>query len=117
MSYGTAIAEDGLYGPKTKAALVKALQSELNQQFGKGLAVDGIFGPKTKAACVNVREGARGDITKVLQLALVCNGYSNGGFDGIFGSGTRSAVEQFQKAEGLAVDGIAGKNTWSRLLG
>ena len=117
VAYGTGLAEDGLYGPKTKKALVKALQSELNQQFGKGLAVDGIFGPKTKAACVNVREGARGDITKVLQLALVCNGHSKGGFDGIFGSGTRSAVEQFQKAEGLAVDGIAGKNTWSRLLG
>ena len=117
VAYGTAIAEDGLYGPKTKKALVKALQSELNQQFGKGLAVDGIFGPKTKAACVNVREGARGDLTKVLQLALICNGYSKGGFDGIFGSGTRSAVELFQKADGLAVDGIAGKNTWSKLLG
>lgn len=114
--YGLAIAEDGLYGPKTKAATVKALQHELNMQFGKGLSVDGIFGPKTKAACVNVREGAEGNITRVLQLALICHGYGKGGFDGIFGEGTESDVRRFQSAKGLGVDGIAGKNTFEALL-
>lgn len=114
--YGLAIAEDGLYGPKTKAAMVTALQHELNMQFGKGLSVDGIFGPKTKAACVNVREGAQGNITRVLQLALICHGYGKGGFDGIFGSGTESDVRRFQSAKGLGVDGIAGKNTFEALL-
>lgn len=114
--YGLTIAEDGLYGPKTKAAMVKALQHELNMQFGKGLAVDGIFGPKTKAACVNVREGAEGNITRVLQLALICHGYGKGGFDGIFGSGTESDVRRFQSAKGIGVDGIAGKNTFEALL-
>ena len=115
--YGLAIAEDGIYGPKTKAAMVTALQHELNMQFGKGLSVDGIFGPKTKAACVNVREGAQGNITRVLQLALICHGYGKGGFDGIFGSGTESDVRRFQSAKGLGVDGIAGKNTFAALLG
>lgn len=114
--YSLAIAEDGLYGPKTKAATVKALQHELNMQFGKGLSVDGIFGPKTKAACVNVREGAEGNITRVLQLALICHGYGKGGFDGIFGEGTESDVRRFQSAKGLGVDGIAGKNTFEALL-
>ena len=114
--YGLAIAEDGLYGSKTKAAMVTALQRELNAQFGKGLSVDGIFGPKTKAACVNVREGAEGNITRILQLALICHGYSKGGFDGIFGSGTDSDVRRFQSAKGLGVDGIAGPNTFNALL-
>lgn len=114
--YGLAIAEDGIYGPKTKAAMVKALQHELNMQFGKGLAADGIFGKLTKAACVNVREGAQGNITRVLQLALICHGYSKGGFDGIFGSGTESDVRRFQSAKGIGVDGIAGKNTFAALL-
>lgn len=114
--YGLNIAEDGIFGKETKAAMVKALQHELNMQFDANLAVDGIFGPKTRAACVNVRKGAQGNITRVLQLALICHGYSKGGFDGIFGSGTESAVEMFQASKRLAKDGIAGKNTFSALL-
>lgn len=114
--YGLAIAEDGYYGPETKKAIVKAYQHELNMQFGKGLAVDGIFGPKTKAATVNVKKGANGNLTRVLQLALICHGYSKGGFDGIFGSGTDADVRQFQRAKGLGVDGIAGKATFEELL-
>lgn len=109
-------AQDGIYGPKTKAALLKVLQSELNKQYGKGLAVDGIWGPKTKAAIVNVRKGAQGNITKCLQGALICNGYATNGFDGIFGSGTESAVKKFQAARGLSADGIAGKQTFAKLF-
>lgn len=117
IGYGAGLVEDGIYGPKTKAALVKALQHELNVQFGAGLAEDGDFGKLTKAACVNVREGAQGNITRILQALLICHGYSKGGFDGVFGEGTESAVEQFQAAKGLTKDGIAGKNTFAALLG
>lgn len=109
--------QDGIYGPKTKAGLIKKLQSELNKQFGKGLAVDGIWGPKTKAACVNVKQGAQGNLTKTLQGCLICRGYNTNGFDGIFGSATKSAVRSFQSSVGISVDGIAGKNTWTKLLG
>lgn len=115
--YGAGLSEDGVVGAKTRKALVKALQKELNAQYRRGLDVDGIWGPKTKAACVNVHQGARGDITRVMQLALICEGYSKGGFDGVFGSGTLSDLKRFQKAEGLTVDGICGRNTWSKLLG
>lgn len=108
---------DGIYGPNTKRALLKVLQNELNKQFGKGLSVDGIWGPKTRAACVNVRQGARGNITKALQGALICNGYDTNGFDGIFGSGTKGAVRQYQADHGLSDDGIAGKNTFANLFG
>ena len=107
---------DGSYGPKTKAALVRKLQSELNKQYGKGLAVDGIWGPRTKAACVNVRNGARGNITRVLQGALICHSYSTSGFDGIFGSGTDNAVRAFQGARRLIADGVAGRETFAALL-
>lgn len=110
-------AADGIFGPNTKAALVRKLQRELNAQFGRGLAVDGIWGPKTKAACVNVRRGAKGNITRTLQGALICLGYSTGGFDGIFGAATEQAVRSLQRARGLSVDGIAGCNTFAALLG
>lgn len=108
---------DGIYGPDTKKHLVKTLQHELNVQFGAGLKEDGIWGPKTKAACVNVRRGAKGNITRVLQGALICHGYSTNGFDGIFGGGTKSAVRSYQSDHGLSADGIAGKNTFASLLG
>ena len=108
---------DGIYGPDTKRHLVRKLQHELNAQFGAGLADDGYWGPKTRAACVNVRRGARGNITRVLQGALICHGYSTNGFDGIFGGGTESAVRSYQSDHGLAVDGIAGRGTFGSLLG
>ncbi len=107
---------DGIYGPKTKAALVRRLQSELNAQFARELKVDGIWGPRTKAACVNVRRNASGNITRVLQGALICHGYDTGGFDGKFGSKTESAVRAYQRTRGLAVDGVAGPNTFGALL-
>ena len=108
---------DGIYGPDTKRHLVRKLQQELNAQFGAGLADDGYWGPKTRAACVNVRRGARGNITKVLQGALICHGYSTNGFDSIFGGGTENAVRSYQSDHGLVVDGIAGKATFGNLLG
>ena len=108
---------DGVYGPDTKRHLVRKLQQELNAQFGAGLADDGYWGPKTRAACVNVRRGARGNITRVLQGALICHGYSTGGFDGVFGGKTYDAVRSYQKSAGLSDDGVAGKATFSSLLG
>lgn len=38
------------------------------------------------------------------------------GADGEFGPATRAAVEQFQTAEGLDVDGVIGEGTWTALL-
>lgn len=37
------------------------------------------------------------------------------GADGIFGSGTQSAVKEFQKANGLIADGIAGPDTFTAM--
>lgn len=37
------------------------------------------------------------------------------GADGIFGSGTKRAVEAFQKENGLSVDGIAGPDTFTAM--
>lgn len=114
---GFKLAVDGLFGPKTKAALVKILQHELNKQCGAGLAVDGSFGLKTKAACINVRKGAKGNITRVLQAVLICLGYYKDSFDGSFGDNTFAAVKAFQEARGLTKDGVAGKNTFTALFG
>lgn len=115
--YGAGLDVDGLWGPKTKKGAIKALQTELNNQFGKGLSVDGIWGSKTKAACVNVRQGAKGNLTRIIQGRLYCMGYDPQGFDGIFGSGCKAAVERYQANKGLSADGIVGRNTWAAMLG
>ena len=113
--YGLTIATDNLYGNETKKALVIALQTELNRQYNKGIDVDGIFGVKTKEACVNVKKGASGNITYTLQSILYCKGY-NIAVDSIYGVNTENAVKDFQKKNSLAVDGIAGKNTFAKLF-
>ena len=107
---------DGICGPDTMRHLIRRLQQELNSQFGSGIAEDGIWGPRTRAACVNVRRGASGNITRVLQGCLICRGFALV-LDGVFGGDTDGAVRAFQRAHGLSDDGIAGRDTWTRLLG
>ncbi|UTR13507.1 peptidoglycan-binding protein [Salipaludibacillus sp. LMS25] len=116
--YRLNISVDNLFGPLTKGALIKGLQTELNKQFNRGLTVDGIFGPKTRRACVTVtvRQGARGNITWILQAILHSKGTTPGAVDGIFGSKTRSAVRTFQRQNNLQVDGIAGPQTFQMLF-
>jgi len=114
-NYNTNIAEDGLYGSQTKKALVKGLQTELNIQFGTELVVDGIFGNQTKAACRNVKQGAEGNITKIIQSILYCKKYYLG-IDGIFGNETMNVVKNYQADNKLSVDGIVGKNTFESLF-
>ena len=63
-----------------------------------------------------LKKGARGNITKLLQVKLVSLGYNTNGVDGIFGFGTEKAVMSFQKNNGLVADGIVGQNTWGKLL-
>ena len=113
--YGLNISVDNIYGNETKKALVKGLQTELNKQFGSKLAVDGIFGTNTYNACINVRKGAEGNITYLIQAMLICHSFDIDA-DGIFGPATESAVREFQKRNGLLQDGIVGKNTFNKLF-
>ena len=96
---------------------IRRLQAECNKQGFSNQKVDGIPGSKTLAGCPTLRQGARGNITKLLQERLVSLGYSTNGVDGIFGSGTANAVKSYQKSKGLSQDGICGQATWRKLLG
>ena len=63
--------------------------------------------------------GCRGDAVKRLQNALIDAGYKAyvRKADGVFGQWTYDAVRAYQKDHGLAVDGMAGKNTQNSLYG
>lgn len=66
-----------------------------------------------------LRSGSKGETVQALQRLLIGSGYSCGwyGADGDFGAATNNAVRLYQRDNGLEVDGICGKLTWSKLLG
>ncbi len=55
--------------------------------------------------------GDKGNAVRALQNRLKELGYLSGNADGNYGTQTKTAVENFQRANGLKVDGIAGRNT------
>ena len=57
------------------------------------------------------RFGSNGSEVREIQTKLNEWGYYNGEIDGIYGSRTVAAVRQFQRSNGLTVDGIAGGST------
>lgn len=61
-----------------------------------------------------LKSGASGDAVRELQQLLNSLGFPCG-VDGRFGPNTRSAVESFQEAHGLSVDGKVGPDTWRAL--
>lgn len=73
----------------------------------------GFFVPAAAATHPLLKLGSRGTAVRELQTKLTKGGYRPGGIDGIFGSGTRSAVIKVQGDHGLVKDGICGSRTWA----
>lgn len=61
-------------------------------------------------------KGMSGSDVRTLQAALNANGFNCGTTDGVFGSGTETALKKFQSKYNLGADGVAGKGTWGKLL-
>ena len=108
---------DGVYGPVTRSAAVRAHQKSINAQYGTDIAVDGIWGPETYYATRSVQQGDWNDDVYVWQGMLFCRGYDPTGFDGGFGKNTLAATERFQTDEGLSATGVADAYTWARAFG
>lgn len=108
--YKGGLVVDGAYGPKTKKALVKAVQTEF------GVTADGEFGPKSKAAAKTIKQGSKGIIVTLWQCFLVLNKYNPNGIDGVFGGGCDTATRKYQRDAKLSADGQPGPNTWYAAL-
>lgn len=65
----------------------------------------------SSAAQTKVVEALSANENKAVQQKLKELGFYKGSVDGVYGSGTRSAVIAFQKSRGLSADGIVGKKT------
>ena len=108
--------EPGVFGAGTEMAL-RAFQE------ARGIRVDGVCGVETWAALVESgfalgdrmlyesSPNLRGDDVADLQHRLNVLGFDAGREDGILGRQTGTALREFQRNTGLAVDGILGPET------
>ena len=73
---------------------------------------------KIMVAVRELSKGSEGTDVKALQALLIHNGcgIGNCGIDGDFGADTDAAVRQYQQSHNCEVDGIAGVQTWNKLL-
>ena len=87
-------------------------QGAYNDTYRKNILVDGIFGSQTEEALKNtiVKKGQNNSLVSWLQCRIGAD------TDGKFGTNTDSKLREFQKNNGLSVDGIAGYNTFKKLL-
>ncbi len=109
---------DGTYGNDTVAA-VKRFQER------NGLIPDGYLGPKTKKLLLSgdaqanaLMIGMSGDDVENVQRLLKKWGYLNeSSCTGYYGSVTEYAVKEFQRRNGLSVDGKVGRQSMKVLTG
>jgi peptidoglycan hydrolase-like protein with peptidoglycan-binding domain len=104
------LTEDGVMGPVTKSRIKQF------EEIG-GISVDGIWGTQCANITEQIYEKALCGLpyhepipTRLIQFRM---GIS---IDGIFGNHTANSVEVWQKANGLAIDGIVGPLSWNKLL-
>ena len=67
-----------------------------------------------------LKQGASGAPVKRMQHLIAANGFMNeanvANYDGAFGSGTATALKNFQGAAGIPVDAVCGPITWGALM-
>ncbi|MFI0793807.1 peptidoglycan-binding protein [Micromonospora rubida] len=107
---GHATEIDGIFGGDTEAK-VKSFQA------AAGIGATGVVNATTWPALVTtVRSGVTSHAVRAAQRQLNRRGYVLV-VDGVFGAGTDSATRDFQRQNGLTVDGVIGVNSWRTLTG
>ena len=110
---GAKLTVDGVFGAKTKAAVVSF-------QRAHHLTADGVAGGTTwRALLVTVKLGSTGPAVRAVQDQANFRNLRNGhslNVDGIFGPKTQAWVRGFQQAEGFKADGVVGPLTWQALV-
>ena len=96
LTQGESLVTDGIYGPKTRAAVTRFQQKN-------GLKVDGIVGPETTTGLI---QAALNQIALASVLPI----------NGVMDAATRQEIIKFQSANNLTVDGIVGRNTRAAMV-
>lgn len=115
---GARLAVDGVFGSRTRAAVVAFQRS-------RGLPATGVVTQSTwLRLIITVRQGSTGPAVRAVQDQINFRNLRNGRtlvVDGIFGPRTKAAVIAFQRGmalevRGFLVDGIVGPMTWQALV-
>lgn len=74
-------------------------------------------GPSLETERTYLKDGDKGENVKSLQSDLIKLGLNieSYGADGIYGASTKNAVVEFQKVNGLGVDGLAGQEVLNKI--
>ncbi len=126
------LSPDGLCGTKTMAVLkqkIAALDSGTNSGSSSGntgASGSGSTGSTGSAGTTangvptglnrTLRSGYSGQDVLTVQRRLKELGYYTGTLDGVYGKGSISAVQAFQRNNKLTADGLAGKSTFKALF-
>lgn len=121
-----ALKDKGFYSEAiTGIAKSTTFNAVIEFQESRGLTSDGMVGNATRARLFSeeggddlmlpLSTGDRGDYVLYLQHALRILCCSPGGIDGVYGSGTATAVTKFQSKYGLSQTGTCDTVTWNKL--
>ena len=108
---------DGIVGQQTWKALAAAVAGKNTEpsEPSEPTEPENPTTPVDVSGYSLVRYGDSGEYVKTLQTWLNQAGYNCGSTDGVYGSGTYSALVKFQGDKRLDADGIAGQQTWKAL--
>ncbi|MFA4982227.1 MAG: peptidoglycan-binding domain-containing protein [Candidatus Omnitrophota bacterium] len=105
--------ETKVEGVEAKQSEVERVTSEQAQKIDELKVVR--QAPLSTNISVKARPGKSKAHIKDIQTCLKNAGFYDGKIDGIKGKGTRRAIKEFQKANGLIADGVVGSRTWEIL--
>jgi Putative peptidoglycan binding domain len=101
---------DGVFGSNTEARVREF-------EAAHGLTVNGVVDPQTwPVLVVTLRRSDSSTAVRAGQVQLNQYGYALV-VDGIFGPATEAAVRDFQRQNGITIDGVVGQSTWRTLTG
>lgn len=105
------VKQDGILGRDSKVGIVKLAQRWI------GVDADGAWGNTSYSRSRTTSPPENSLYVYAVQAMLYAKGFKKVGTpDGKYGNNTALAVKDFQKANGLIVDGIAGKATQMKLF-
>ena len=114
------LTQDGVAGLTTQKALYSDFAVSIATPAPTETPIPIVGSPtpfviSTSPSLQTLRTGSKGDLVKALQTKLKELGYYTGQIDGEYGSSTAAAVKEFQRRNGLTVDGVAGEKTLSKI--